>query len=73
MIKIIEKNILFWYGYDKYTCVLLIYGWCDYSYELFITFVYGYPELKLSRVSNTAVLEENELGYKQASFIVNLF
>ena len=39
-------------GYDKYTCVLLIYGWCHYFYEVFIIFVFGCPELKPSRVNN---------------------
>ena len=43
-------------GYDKYTCVLLIYGWCHYFYEVFIIFVFGCPELKPSRVNNIGVI-----------------
>ena len=46
-------------GYDKYTCVLLIYGWCHYFYEVFIIFVFGCPELKPSRVNNIGVLIVN--------------
>ena len=55
MVKLF-KNILIWWGYDKYTCVLSIHWLCNYFYEVVIPFVFGCPELKPSRVSNTDVL-----------------
>ena len=47
MVKSNQKHII-WQVYNKYTCVLLIHGWCDYFYQVFIAFVYGCPELKPS-------------------------
>ena len=40
MVEIIQKIIIL-VGYDKYTCVLLIYGWCHYIYEVFIILCLG--------------------------------
>ena len=39
---------------------LLIHWWCDYFYEAFIPFMFGCPELKPSRVSNTGVQKRGE-------------
>ena len=61
MVEIIQKIIIL-VGYDKYTCVLLIYGWCHYFYEVFIIFVFGCPELKPSRVNNIGALGDNPAG-----------